>query len=255
MHNFLKESSRSHRKSGNIHKGFPVPGSVSGDPGRKCQGHPSHVLRRYQQELRGQQESGLWQIQEAEPWYVCKYVAEIRTILLMRIILCCVKSCLDLCWMMCVVINNGNASDFALILETAVCTCKASKSFNDHLIRKVEKTSYGDGCKCIGYIVDTRYTEIVVADFFALEKDGERRMSIFIPGDICGYVISIVLKAIGKYLTWEVTGDRFIFRGVRVMISVPSAGRSSANLRKEWRISINVLEENQDDLHPCSGSR
>ena len=81
MHNFLKESSRSHRKSGNIHKGFPVPGSVSGDPGRKCQGHPSHVLRRYQQELRGQQESGLWQIQEAEPWYVCKYAAGIRTIL------------------------------------------------------------------------------------------------------------------------------------------------------------------------------
>ena len=58
---------------------------------------------------------------------------------LMRIILRCVKGSFDFCWMMCVVINDGNAADFSLVLETTVCACKASEAFDNYLIRKIQK--------------------------------------------------------------------------------------------------------------------
>ncbi len=77
--------------------------------------------------------------------------------LLMRIILCSMKGCLDLCWMMRVIINDGDTADLTFILETTVCTGKASETFDDHIIRKVQKASYGNGGQCIGYVVDTRY--------------------------------------------------------------------------------------------------
>ena len=81
MHNFLRGSSRFHQKSENIRRGFQVPGSVSGDPGKKYQDCLFHVRHKYQPVQRGQPESGLLQIQEEEPWYVCRYEAGIHTIL------------------------------------------------------------------------------------------------------------------------------------------------------------------------------
>ena len=83
------------------------------------------------------------------------------------------KGCLDLGWMMCVIINDGNTADLTFILETTVCTGKASETFDDHIIRKVQKASYGNGGQCIGYVVDTRYTQIIAADLFAPEENGE----------------------------------------------------------------------------------
>lgn len=93
------------------------------------------------------------------------------------------KGCLDLGWMMRVIINDGDTADLTFILETTVCTGKASETFDDHIIRKVQKASYGNGGQCIGYVVDTRYTQIIAADLFAPEENGEGRMSVFIPGN------------------------------------------------------------------------
>ena len=83
------------------------------------------------------------------------------------------KGCLDLGWMMRVIINDGDTADLTFILETTVCTGKASETFDDHIIRKVQKASYGNGSQCIGYVVDTRYTQIIAADLFAPEENGE----------------------------------------------------------------------------------
>ena len=85
---------------------------------------------------------------------------------------------------MCIVINDGNAADLALVLETPVCTCETSEAFDNYVIRKIQKASYGNGSQSVGYIVDARYTKVVAADLFALEENGERRMSVFIPGDV-----------------------------------------------------------------------
>ena len=47
------------------------------------------------------------------------------------------EGCLDFGWMMRVIINDGDTADLTFILETTVCTGKASETFDDHIIRKV----------------------------------------------------------------------------------------------------------------------
>lgn len=74
-----------------------------------------------------------------------------------------------------VIINDGDTADLTFILETTVCTGKASETFDDHIIRKVQKASYGNGGQCIGYVVDTRYTQIIATDLLPrkrTEKEG-----------------------------------------------------------------------------------
>ena len=82
---------------------------------------------------------------------------------------------LDLGWMMSVIINDGDTADLAFILETTVCTGKASETFDDHIIRKVQKASYGNSSQRIGYIVDTRYTKVIAADLFCPGRERRRK--------------------------------------------------------------------------------
>ena len=165
--------------------------------------------------------------------------------LLMRIILCSMKGCLDLGWMMRVIINDGDTADLTFILETTVCTGKASETFDDHIIRKVQKASYGNGGQCIGYVVDTRYTQIIATDLFAPEENGEGRMSVFIPGNVCCGVIGIVLQTIGKNIAWKLPGDRLILRCVGVDDQSTVSREKLCKFPEGMADVVNVLEEIQ----------
>ena len=164
---------------------------------------------------------------------------------LMRIILRRVKGSFDFCWMMCVIINDGNAADFSLVLETAVCACKASEAFDNHIIRKIQKASYGNGGQCVGDIVDARYTKVIAADFFALEKNREGRMSVFIPGDICSCIICVMLKTVSKNMTWKITGNSFIFRCVSIDDQGAVSRKKFCKLPEGMADIVNILEEIQ----------
>lgn len=67
-------------KVGKYSQGFQVPGSVSGDPGKKYQDCLFHVRHKYQPVQHDRPESALLQIPEEELWYVCRYEAGIHTI-------------------------------------------------------------------------------------------------------------------------------------------------------------------------------
>ena len=163
----------------------------------------------------------------------------------MWVILRCMKSSFNFCRMMCVVINDGNAADLALVLKTTVCTCKASEAFDNYIIRKFQKASYGNGSQCVGNIVDARYTKVIAADFFALEENGEGRMSVFIPGDICGCIICLMLQTIGENMTWKATGNSLVFRCISIDDQSSVRRKKLSKFPEGMTDIVNILEEVQ----------
>ena len=73
--------------------------------------------------------------------------------------------------MVCVVINDGDFTDFALVLETTVCTTEIFQSGEDHFIIKTKKSACCDGSEGIGYVVDARYFQGTGTDVFAIMKN------------------------------------------------------------------------------------
>ena len=203
------------------------------------------MRHKYQPVQHDRPESALLQIPEEELWYVCRYEAGIHTIPSDADNSLQHEGLLDLGWMMCVIINDGNTADLTFILETTVCTGKASETFDDHIIRKVQKASYGNGGQCIGYVVDTRYTQIIAADLFATEENGEGRMSVFIPGNVCCGVIGIVLQTIGKNIAWKLPGDRLILRCVGVDDQSAVSREKLCKFPEGWRMSSMSLKKSR----------
>ena len=126
--------------------------------------------------------------------------------------MCCMKSRFNLCRMMCIIIYDSNACNFAFVLETAVCTCETSKSFDDHFFRKLQKMTKCDRCQSIGNIVDARHFQIIAANFYTITENGERSVTIFIISNISCLIICVMFQTIGNDLTWKITDDIFIFR-------------------------------------------
>ena len=122
---------------------------------------------------------------------------------------------------------------------------KLPRPFDDHIIRKVQKASYGNGGQCIGYVVDTRYTQIIAADLFAPEENGEGRMSVFIPGNVCCGVIGIVLQTIGKNIAWKLPGDRLILRCVGVDDQSTVSREKLCKFPEGWRMSSMSLKKSR----------
>ena len=114
--------------------------------------------------------------------------------------------------MMCIIIYDGNTCYFAFVLETAVSACEASKSFDDHFFRKIQKMSQSDSSQGIGYIVDTRNFQIIAAHFYAVAQYTEGSVAVFVIGNVSSLVICIMLQTIGDDFTWKITDNIFIFR-------------------------------------------
>ncbi len=111
--------------------------------------------------------------------------------------------------MMCVIINDGNAADISLVLETTVCACKAGKAFElphpeaaEGVLRQWQPMRWKH-CGCPVH-------EGIAADFFALEKNREGRMSVLIPGDVGSGIISdsLILQRVGDNFAWKAFGLR-----------------------------------------------
>ena len=83
------------------------------------------------------------------------------------------QCCSNLCRMMCIVVNDGRSMEFAFVLETTVCSVEHSQTFGSSLEIKAKFHGGCQGSQCIGYVVDTRYTQIIAADLFAPEENGE----------------------------------------------------------------------------------
>ena len=76
--------------------------------------------------------------------------------------------------MMGVVIDNRYISYGSFVLETAVGSCKSGKSVMYCLCRKSQFAGYGDGCQCVGDIVDSWYFQGITANVFAVTDAVER---------------------------------------------------------------------------------
>ena len=88
--------------------------------------------------------------------------------LLMWIIFGCVKGGFNLCRMMRIIINDRYITNFAFILESAVCTAEIFQTIKDHFCRQVKKLSCSDRCQSIGYIVNARHFQRTCAQVFSL---------------------------------------------------------------------------------------
>ena len=113
---------------------------------------------------------------------------------------------------MCIVINNGNACNLSLVLETAVCSCKAAKTFDNDFFGKTKKMSQSDRSQSIGYIVDARYFQVVASHFDTVTQCSKGSVAVFIIGNISSLIISIMFQTIGNYLAWKIADDVFILR-------------------------------------------
>ena len=70
-----------------------------------------------------------------------------------RVVLCGRKSCLDLCRMVCVIIDDRDTVECSFVFKAAVSTGKGQESLFDLLKVDAEQCSGNDCGKCIGYIV------------------------------------------------------------------------------------------------------
>ena len=155
------------------------------------------------------------------------------------------KCSLDLGRMMCIVIDDGDFTDFAFVLETTVCTAEIFQSGKDHFIVKTKKSSCCDRSKGIGYVVDARYFQRTDTDIRTIMKNVERRMSEFVISDIRSAVFSIVLKTVGDHFTWKIFGNHFVFWCVCVDDECAVGWKKLGKFTERMTDVINILKEIQ----------
>ena len=69
------------------------------------------------------------------------------------IVFCSSKACVDLRWMVGIVINDSHSVKFALVFKTAVCAVEIFQSCPGVLNGNLQNISNGEGGKRIGYVV------------------------------------------------------------------------------------------------------
>ena len=163
----------------------------------------------------------------------------------MWIILCSVESCLDFCWMMCIIINDRDSADLSLVLESSVCSGKALKSLKNNIIRKIKELSAGNGGQCVGNIVDSRNFERAGSDWTAVMEYTEGSVSEFIISDIVGSVICFFLQTVGDDLTWKLLYDLLVFRSVGIDDQCAVCRKKLSKSAERMTDVINILKEIQ----------
>ena len=111
------------------------------------------------------------------------------------------QGCLDFRRMMGVVIDNRYISYGSFVLETAVGSCKSGKSVMYCLCRKFQFAGYGDGCQCVGDIVDSRYFQGITANVFAVTDAVERWVCESVKDNIFCCIVGFfgIFQCVGQY--------------------------------------------------------
>ena len=109
-----------------------------------------------------------------------------------RVVLCGRKSCLDLCRMVCVIIDDRDTVECSFVFKAAVSTGKGQESLFDLLKVDAEQCSGNDCGKCIGYIVLSVSMEKNTICVYCVERNIPH---VIVLNILCS-VICIVMNAI-----------------------------------------------------------
>ena len=146
---------------------------------------------------------------------------------------------------MCIIIHNGNACHFTLVLETAVCTCEASKSLHGNLVRDLKKLCQCNRSQCIGNIVAARNLQIEASGFLTILHNGEGSVTVFVIGDISSLILCVVLQAVCNDLAGKSFDNFLIARCVRIDDQGSVRWQQLGKFAEGMTDVVNILEKVQ----------
>ena len=144
-----------------------------------------------------------------------------------------------------IVVDDGDAAHFALVLETPVSTAEVQKSFLNILHGKAELLTKGYGRQGIGSVVDSGNRQREPAKHLITFYAVKGSVGKFIKGNVFGHVISRVLQSAGDDLTGKVFGDLLIIRNIAADDQGSVSGQLLCKQLKGMADIVQVLEEIQ----------
>ena len=152
---------------------------------------------------------------------------------------------LDFCWMVGVVVDNGNSANLAFILEAAVCAGKASQTFDDRVCGKPPKVHPARWQPVRWRRCGCRNLQIIAAGFEAVFVNRKGSMSVFVVCDVSGLILRVCSETVCNDAAGQIFGDFFVFWRIRVDDQRAVLGKEFCKTAERAADVVNVLEKSR----------
>ena len=151
----------------------------------------------------------------------------------------------DLGRMMGIIIDHRHTVKFSFILKTAVCAGERAKPFLCGIHGDAEQIRHRDGREGVGYVVVACHGQDDMVRMLAVFQEIKCDASVFIIGHVPGAVVGTGRGSVGNDIAFQSVINRLVIVDIAVDDQCAVRRRSSANCRKEWRMSSRSLKKSR----------